>query len=437
MLSRRNVLRTAGAAAIYKVVNSGFTMKAAAANDQIGMGFIGTGVRGTYLLDQFKDMPGVRPVIVADLYDGYLRRAKAQTGGAIATTKRYEEVINNREVDAVCIATPDHWHERMITEALDAGKHVYVEKPMTWDIPEGKRIRAAVEASGKLLQVGSQWKTSAVSERARELIKQGALGQVSMVQMANHRNTPEGAWVWPIPPDASTKTCDWERFLGDKPRRPWHPETFFRWRCWWEFSGGVATDLFVHLLTQLHYVMDVKAPSSVVSQGGLWRWRDGRNVPDVLHSMYEYPEGFIADMYVNLANAFPLKNTLIMGTEATLELTPRKIVIYPENVQTEVQHYGTYGWPADLKAAYYQERGYTADGKPKTPPPPKKQPKEIPVPSKPSHYEQFIIALREGKESPESAAEGHYAAGAGHLANIAYRRKRQTWWDPDAATVEM
>ncbi len=436
-MNRRHFLNSAGAAIVYKMVDSGFSLKAAAANDQIGMGFIGTGVRGTYLLDQFQSIPGVRPVIVADLYDGYLERAKEQTNGTIDTTKEHEKVINHPQVDAVVIATPDHWHKRLILESLDAGKHVYIEKPMTWSVEEGVDIMRAVKRSGKLLQVGSQHRTSAISDKARELVKTGALGQVTMVRMSNHRNTPEGAWVWPIPPDASPETCDWERFLGPAPKRPWDPKIFFRWRCWWDYSGGVATDLFVHLLTQLHYVMDVKAPRSVVTQGGLYRWLDGRNVPDVMNSIYEYEKGFVADMYVHLANAFPHQSTLLMGTGATLELEANKLILHPENTRPDVQHYGIYGWPKRLKAQYYEERGYTADGKPKQPLPARKPAEEIKVPRNPSHYEQFVISLRESKPSPESAAEGHYAAGAGHLANIAYRKRRRIHWDPDSGDVRV
>jgi Predicted dehydrogenases and related proteins len=143
----------------------------------------------------------------------------------------------------VVIATPDHWHHRMTLDALDAGKHVYVEKPMTWSIEQGREVVAAVQKSGKLLMVGSGAKTSALTAKAREIVKSGVLGKVNMVRMLNHRNNPEGAWVYPIPPDASPRTVDWARFLGPAPKRAYDPKVFFRWRCWWEYSGGVATDL--------------------------------------------------------------------------------------------------------------------------------------------------------------------------------------------------
>lgn len=435
--NRRQFLNTAGAAAIYKFVDSGFTMKAASANDQIGMGFIGSGVRGTYLLGQFQDIPGVRPIIVADLWDGHRERVKQQTHGVAATTKDYEKVLNHPQVDAVVIATPEHWHKEMVIGALEAGKNVYVEKPMTWSVEEGIEIMEAVDRTGKLLQVGSQDRSSAAADKARELVANGTLGQVTMIRMSNNRNTAEGAWVWPIPPGASPQTVDWDRFLGSTPKRAWDPKIFFRWRCWWAYSGGVATDLFVHLLTELHYIMNVEAPKTVVTQGGLYYWRDGRNVPDVMNSIYEY-DGFIVDMYVHLANAFSHQRQLIMGTKATLDFTRGdKLVVYPEKHWNGVQHYGINGWPQRLKAEYWEARGYTADGKPKKPLPPAPQPKEIELTQNPSHQERFIMSLREGKPSVEDAKEGHCAAGASHIANIAYRKGRKVAWDADTARVQL
>jgi predicted dehydrogenase len=434
--SRRQFLNTAGAAVVYQLVDGGFSLKAASPNDELGMGFIGTGVRGTYLLRKFQAIEGVRPVVVADLYDGYLDRAKEDTEGKIATTKKYQEVLDNKDVEAVVIATPDHWHKKMVLDALDAGKHVYIEKPMTWSVEEGKEIRAAVDRSGKLLQVGSQHRTSAMALKAREIIKSGALGDVTMVRMANHRNSADGAWVWPIPEDASPETCDWKQFLGPAPQRPWTPEHFFRWRCWWDYSGGVATDLFVHLLTWMHFVMDVKAPRSAVSQGGLYHWQDGRNVPDLLNTIYEYEEGFVADMYVHLAAAYPTTNTIIMGNEGTLEQAGNKLILHPFTHRPEVSGYGVTAWTKQMKADYWTSKGYTAEGRPASPLPSPKPAETIAVESRPEHYDLFVMAVKNNTPTEEDANEGHFAAGAGHLANVSYRKGRRVTWDAEAATVD-
>ena len=426
--NRRQFLAKTGAAVVYQLVASAPFLKAAAANDQIGLGFIGTGIQGAILMDNFIRMPGVRPVIVADLYDGCLQRAKEQNDGKIETTKRYEEVLGRKDVDAVVIATPDHWHKRMVLEALSAGKHVYIEKPMTWSIDEGKVIIDAVSRAKRMLQVGSQPKTSTLTAKTREVIKSGVLGKVTMVRMSNHRNSPEGAWVYPIPPDASPQTVDWDRFVGHTSKRPFDPKIFFRWRCWWEYSGGVATDLFVHLLTWLHEAMDVPAPRSVVSQGGLYHFHDGRTVPDVMNSIFEY-DGFMADMYVHLCNGRAAQPTTIMGTQGTLVQQGSRLMLYPEPVAPEVQVYGSSSWPKEMRTAYFDKYGCMPDGKPKTPPPAPKEPEPIPVERGPSHYEHFILSLRDGKPSRENETEGHRAAAAAHLANMAYRKGRRVGWD--------
>jgi len=426
---RRRFLTTAGAATVFKLAGPGPQLKAAGVNGQVGLGFIGSGIRGTGLIDEFKLAAGAKMIGVCDLYDGCLQRAKEQIDPGIFVTKDYRAVLERKDVDAVVIATPDHLHKRMVLDALDAGKHVYIEKPMTWSLEEGPQIMAAVKESGKLLQVGSQHKTSPLAAKTKELISSGAIGKVNMVRLANHRNNAQGAWKYPVPPDATPETIDWERFLGDRPKRPFDARVFFQWRCWWEFSGGVATDLFVHLLTWLHEVMSVKAPVSVASFGGIVKWKDGRNVPDVMNSLFEYKEGFVADIYVNLANSAPTRGNTIMGDGGTLVDEMRKLVLYPEPVDHGVQSYGTLQWPKALRSAYYESHGWRPEGRSKEPLPPPKQPQEITVERGPSHAEHFIISLREGTPSRENAEEGHYAAGAAHVANLAYRKGKRMKWD--------
>lgn len=435
MSSRRSFLSTASQATVFYLAGRRQRAKAATSPaDQVNLGLIGSGIRGTQLIEEFKPA-GVRFVAAADLYDGVLTRLKEQTTPSIKTSKDYRHVLDNKEVDAVVIATPDHWHKRMVLDALAAGKHVYIEKPMTWSLEEGEEIIKAEKASGKVLQVGSQAKTSALTSKARELIKAGQLGKVTMVRMANHRNNAQGAWKYEIPPDASPQTIDWKSFLGSRPDRPFDPKVFFQWRCWWEFSGGVATDLFVHLLTWLHEVMDVKAPVSVASQGGLYFWKDGRNVPDVMNSIFEYEEGFVADMYVHLANSSPTPGNIIMGDKGTIIEERGKLVFIPEPVDTNVQGYGTLQWPKAMRAAYFESKGYTADGRPKTKPQPRPEPEEIAVERGPSHAEHFILSIRNKKPSRENATDGHLAAGAGHIANIAYREHRKVRWNWKTNTV--
>lgn len=426
---RRRFLTTAGAATVFQLAGNGPTLKAAGINDQIGLGFIGSGIRGTGLIDEFKPIPGLRMLSVCDLYDGCLTRAKEQIDTSVDVCKDYRAVLDRKEIDAVVIATPDHHHKKMVLDALSAGKHVYIEKPMTWSLEEGPQIIAAEKASGKVLQVGSQAKTSALSAKAKELISSGALGKVSMVRLANHRNNAQGAWKYPLPPDASTQTIDWQRFLGDRPMRAFDAKVFFQWRRWWEFSGGVATDLFVHLLTWLHEVMSVQAPVSVASFGGIVKWNDGRNVPDVMNSLFEYKEGFQADIYVNMANSFQVRGNTILGDQASLVEERGKLILFPEPIDYDVQSYGTLQWPKAMRSAYYESRGWKAEGRPAQPLPPPVQPQEVTVERGPTHAEHFIISMRESKTSRENAEEGHYAAGAAHVANMAYRKGKRLRWD--------
>lgn len=425
MPSRRVFLNAASAATVYRLVEGAApaSARALAPSDTVRIGHIGVGIRGSQLMDEFSRIPGVQQVVAADLYDGYLQHAREFTGGKIETTKRYEDVLARKDLDAVVIATPDHHHRHMTLEALSAGKHVYIEKPLTWSLKEGPEIIAAEKHSGKVLMVGSGGKTTTLVAKTRELIAQGAIGPVRQIRMVNHRNSKEGAWVYPIPPDASPQTIDWERFLGPSPKRPFSPEVFFRWRCWWEYSGGVATDLFVHLLTTLHEVMNVTAPVSVVSQGGLFHWKDGRTVPDLLESVFEYKEGFLAQMCVNLSNSARAPGMVIYGEKGTLVMEPSKLVVTPEPDDLDIQRYGSLAWPKALRDEYLKSRG---DGNSRPPAP---EVKEVPVERGPGHAEYFIQSIRESKPSRENATEGHAAAGAAHLANMAYREGRKLRWD--------
>lgn len=425
-ISRRSLFaRAAAGAMVYRAVGA---PAPAPAKGEVRLGFIGSGIRGKQLIDEFMEVPGVRGIMVADVYDGALQRAKEQLGDQLLTTKDYRRVLDNKDVEAVVIATPDHLHMQMVLDALSAGKHVYCEKPLTWTHAEGKRIIDAVNRSGKLLQVGSQGKTTTMVAKAREIIASGQLGKVNMVRLSEHRNTAEGAWVYPVPPDASEKTIDWAKFIGKTQMKKFDPKIFFRWRCWWEYSGGVATDLFVHQFTTLHEMLNVQHPEAAASFGGIVKWNDGRTVPDVLQSILQYPEGFVVDLYVNLANGSNRgRGIWVMGSEGTLQLGGESITVYPEPIFAEKQMYGSLYMPKAMREAYLK----TFEGKPET----QMRPEQVvKVQRGPSHNALFIDALLNGKKSPETAEEGHNAASAAHLVNAAYRENRRVnWGDLDAA----
>ena len=428
--TRRKFLKQAGiAATVYRLAGPTPVLAAADLNSSISMGFIGVGIRGAHLAESFTKTPGVRATAVADLYDGRLEWAKETLGSGVATGKSYKALLDRKDIDAVTVAVPDHWHSRMVLDALDAGKHVYCEKPLTWSIDEGKAIIDKQKKTGKLVMVGSQSKTSVLIAKARELVKAGAIGNVGMVRMTTFRNSPGGAWEYAVPLDASEKTIDWNQFLGRAPKVDFDAKRFFRWRCWWEYSGGVATDLWVHLFTALHEMMDVKAPKSAAAQGGLFKWKDGRTVPDVLGAWYEY-QNFLLDISVNLTNGRGNGNDIVvMGTAGTLTFGPRgdSVIVQHEGFPASVEEYGMGGWPKRARKEYLDSLGYK-DGKI----PGGKAgaaDEEIPVPKGLEHYEYFVESLREGKPSRETAEEGHFAAGAAHLGNMSYRQNKKLHWD--------
>src|SRR2546421_308723 len=252
----------------------------AAPNDRVTVGHIGAGARAHELMQAVMANPNTEIVGVVDAYTGRLERAVERTGGRAKVYRTHHDLLADKSIDAVVVATPDHWHKQIIIEALRAGKDVYSEKPLTYRSPEGVEIIEVARQTGRVVQVGSQGVSSPAEQTAKEWIKSGKLGQITMISASYNRNTAEGAWIYPIPPDASPKTVNWEMFLGPAPKRPFSLERFFRWRCYEDYSGGIATDLFVHLCTTIHHLMNAKMPSSVLAMGELYRWKESREVPE-------------------------------------------------------------------------------------------------------------------------------------------------------------
>ena len=234
-------------------------------NDKIQVGIIGVGARvQSGVLQAAVAVPGVEVIGVCDAYKGRVTRALERLGSQAKDYGDWRAMLADKSIDAVIIATPDHWHREQTVAALAAGKDVYLEKPMTLTIDEGPEMYAAADKSGRVLQVGSNGMSSKLQQTARELVQSGKLGKIHLIRASYDRNSDSGAWLYPIPPDADPKTVDWEMFLGPAPKRPFSLERFFRWRCYWDYSGGISTDLFVHLMTTIHYVMGATVPESVV-----------------------------------------------------------------------------------------------------------------------------------------------------------------------------
>src|SRR6266496_4232586 len=234
--------------------------KTYAANDQVQIGLIGAGGMGTADANTAITVPGVKIIAACDLYDGRLDAAKKTYGQDIFTTKDYREILNRKDIDAVIVATPDHWHKDISVAAMNNGKSVYCEKPMVHDVSEGQAVVDAQIKNKTVFQVGSQGMSSLGNEKAKELLAAGAIGKLNYAEGFWARNSPWGAWQYDIPADASDKTVDWKRFLNHYPDRPFDAKRFFRWRCYRDYGTGVSGDLFVHLFSSLHFITNSIGP---------------------------------------------------------------------------------------------------------------------------------------------------------------------------------
>ncbi|MBX5439253.1 MAG: Gfo/Idh/MocA family oxidoreductase, partial [Thermoflavifilum sp.] len=244
--------------------------------ERVRVATIGMGIMGFQDTRSVVKVPGVELVGVADLYDGRLRRAKEVFGDQLFTTRDYRELLSRSDVDAVMIATADLWHDTIAIDALKAGKAVYCEKPMVQHLDEGAGVIAAQQQSGLPLQVGSQRVSSILYEQARKLYESGEIGELNLVEARIDRHDALGAWQYSIPPDASPKTIDFDTFLKDTPKVPFDPVRFFRWRNYRAYGTGIPGDLFVHLLSGLHYITGAMGPTRIYATGELSYWKDGR-----------------------------------------------------------------------------------------------------------------------------------------------------------------
>lgn len=409
------------------------------ANDAIGVGIIGIGIRGEILLRTTQAIAGTRIVEVADAYDGHFDRARELAGASLRTGRDCRAVLDNKDVQAVIIAVPDHSHVQMAIDAMAAGKDVYLEKPMTHQWQEGQKLIDAAKKHGRILQVGSQWESMPANAQAIELIRSGKLGKVTLIDGRIHRNTPTGAWYYPVPPDASPETIDWPRFLGSAPPHPFDAARFFQWRLYWDYSGGLPTDLFVHLITGTHTLMDVKMASRVVAFGGIFNYPQ-REVPDQMSAIVEYPT-FTLTLSSTATNGHNFPPLLIMGTEGTLEYYGTRMVYHPEPV-LENYTYSTNHFPKatrekfaelhDLDPALMRPRTTSTMTRP--------EPQAIETPGTEStqrHLEKFYDSVRTRTEPVENAEMGHRCATVGHMVNLSYRARREARWNEEAKKVEM
>ena len=335
----RNLLARPGKAMSGRVIG---------ANDKINVGLIGAGGRGSHVARQFSkigDSSGICQIVaVADVYE---KRKKMNSdffkcNGYID----YREVLNRPDIDAVIIATPDHWHAKIALEAMDRGKDVYLEKPMCHTIEEAKQLVNTVRETKRVLQVGSQTTSGDQWHQAKKYIADGAIGHMVMSQGSYHRNTREGEWNWPIDADAGPNGkgdnyIDWKMWLGSAPKRAFDADRFFRFRKYWDYSGGIATDLFFHVVAPLNICWpEPQFPSKVVASGGIYggpAFEEKREVPDTFHLIAEFPKKHSLVLSSSMANSRHIPG-LIRGHEGTIVMVDHgmfegrtdHITLYPE-----------------------------------------------------------------------------------------------------------
>jgi predicted dehydrogenase len=419
-LNRRNFLKAAAIAAGPAIIS------AQAASDKVNVGWIGVGTRGYAGLDWLHTAAAnnVQITAICDTYKGYIDRAldRMQTvwGNKPKTYLDYHDLLADKSIDAVYIMTPEHLHHDMTIAALKAGKNVYIEKPLAHTIEEGFEIVKAWQASGKIVQVGTQNRSSSLYKKAKELIQQGMVGDVHFVRAFWYRNglPNEPSWRYVIPAEANPQNTDWNRFLGTAPKHDWDPHRYFQWRLYWDYSGGISTDLLVHQTDIVNFMLDKTVPKSCMASGGIYRWTDktdDRDVPDCLSAIYDYSDRMQLNYSCYLGNEFFGYGEEICGNEGTIRVMNRQDLYFEPEMYNNHRTDRPNRAPEAIKARAaihinglqeYKE----SDG-------------AI------NHFRNFIMAVL-GKENVIAPPPvGQQAAISGHMATLSFKNQKKIVWD--------
>jgi predicted dehydrogenase len=337
-------------------------------------------------------------------------------------------------VDAVLIATPDHWHKRAAIDAMEAGKDVYLEKPMIHVYPDGPEIIASARKTNRILQVGSQRVSSIVYAKAKELLASGIIGKLNMVSAYWDRNSSLGAWNYSIPLDASPQTCDWERFEGDTKKIPFSPERFFQWRKWSDYGSGVAGDLFVHLFSGTHFITNAHGPTRAMATGAIRYWKDGRDANDVMLALFDYPEGFNLSLRVNFVDGgAESEGFLFTGSEGQMQIAGNAVTVTRTPPEKE-PGFTVSTFAEAMQKQYIEEyRKKYPIQHPSGPPPEEVQKFAAPEGYSDSydHFRNFFASVRSRQPVVEDPIFGFRAAGAALLSNLSVERGSAVKWNPE------
>ncbi len=378
------------------------TARGYAANETLGIGCIGTGGRCQALMRALSEVDGARIVAVADVWDQHLDAGKRLAAEGAFATKNYHDVLARKDVDAVIIGTPDHLHVPITIDACAAGKDVYVEKPLTHDLAEGAAVIDAQNKYQRIVQVGMQQRSMPHFQKAFEIIKGGDIGDIHKVHLTWNRNQPRWARdKYNIDP----ATVDWKAFLGSARQQPFDEYRFRNWRWFWDFGGGILTDLMVHHIDIAHWFLGLDHPQTATTIGDTFKAKDLWETPDTTQTLLQYPQRevqvYFEGTFVNARNGEMLE---FMGSEATLYLDRGRYEIHPER-NKKIK-------PSELVLGH-GPRGADFYNLPKG---------EV------LHLANWVQCIRSRNKPNAPAEAGVSAASAAHLGNIALRSGQVAHW---------
>ena len=504
--TRKNALQSRNISDVFQVSNKqAVFLEPQKDGKQIRLGIIGFGIRGKQLMraagfaepswidemkeanrknkkdhryEQYLEQDDLNVVVngVCDIFDVYGEAAQlagsniyregsdGKFGPAPKRYRTYQELLAAPDIDAVIIAGPDHWHSTMAMDAARAGKHVYCEKPLSWTVPETYMVRQVIKETGVVFQLGHQGRQTDCYQKAEEIIGNGLLGPVNLIEVCTNRNSPNGAWVYDIIEGANPNTIDWkqfegnpdrikeymdymtkyglERYVGPDERSKFSLERFFRWRCWWDYSTGLSGDLLTHEYDAVNQIMHVGIPHSATSSGGVYFFKDGRTVPDVLQTTFEWPDKDLTMLYSATLASSRNRGKVFMGHDASMEVSNILAITvdqdstrYAEKIQqgiipTDTPFY-TYVPGQDSSDSvtsptelYFAQRGllYTyVNGKR--------------YDTTHLHIREWLECIRQGKPPSCNIDRAFEEAMTAHMGTRAYLEGRTMYWDKDKEEI--
>jgi predicted dehydrogenase len=437
-INRRSFMENSGkgAVAIAAMTAAPAFLVAKSPNEVIGVGHVGCGVRGGQLVTMVagepeRGRPGIENTqirAICDIYKPHLEKGVKNSGNpAVTRYHEYEKMLEDKNIDAVIIATPDHWHAPMLIDAANAGKDIYVEKCWTRTLPEAKSMLKAIKYNSTVMQLGHD-RSSSAAIQARELIKQNILGEITLVEIDTFRNRLRGSdeWRWygfynifERPDEEMVRAnLDWKRYLGSAPYHPFSMERFWHWRCYWDYGTGISGDLLSHSFDYINYVLELGIPHACTTAGSINFLDDGRECPDTWHSIFQYPERKMSVLYSSSFNTefsgSGLQGSTLRGKDACMKLGARDFEVFAEsNTQ-------------------YKDKIDSGEIKPSEPiarfDPAK-------TPSQPSHMQDFFDCMRTRKQPKDNEDEAFVEAVVCIMSVESFFKKRTVTWDAERQEI--